>query len=856
MNRVEKQAHHPTAGWRMGMGGGLIVAGLLLITASTVLSPAPFSPGPLPPAALSPTAALATAVSPLKIGSETLGLPRPALPAARQVGQVSQRLIRPLLALSEAPAGQRWASAPLAPAGLWVAAAPAKTPPLLQKDAAVQPPAAKPVDTSEPEGNGKGVRRPVAAITLSNVIDEGDLGQVQNVALRLQNEAETTNTEALLVIEVQPGTSRFGMVRDLTQFLTSARISRVRTVAWIPETVDGTNAIVPLACKEIVMHPDVELGDLGRGQALPPEDAQFVRSIVEKRHNLKLSPALAEGMLNPQAVVLKATIGTPPRATVRIVSAEELKRLRDTTEDAIDVETVKEAGMLGRFSGAKGRAQDLLVTGTAQSRQDLAALYDLPPSALRQDAPSGAAPKVAFIKIDGVIEPMLRQFVERQIDRAIGSGATLIIFEIDSPGGLLLTSQELAFYISDLSQRKVRTVAYVPRQALSGAAMISLGCDEIYLQPEAIIGDAEPIETRDGQQFEQAPEKVLSVLRELLRQLAARKGRPEAVAEAMADQNLAVYEVTNAKTGRVWFMTEAEIHQGGDEWIKGPALPETREGNLLTVNGHRAHLLKIAEPAVDDLEELKQRLGIPANVTLRPVGRTWIDTLVFTLNRPMIAALLIALGVVLIYVELHLMTGLLGILSVLCFALFFWSKFLGGTAGWLEVVLFLLGLGCLALEIFVIPGFGVFGVTGGLLIIAALVMASQTFGNLGVGTDFDQMTGTVGTLAGSLVVTIGSAMIISRFLPHIPFLGSMILVPPGTADVGPRLREVDEAASPARYLGKRGVTLSSLRPAGKAEVEGDYLDVFSEGPYVDPGVSIEVVRQDGHRLIVREIRHG
>ena len=409
-------------------------------------------------------------------------------------------------------------------------------------------------------------------------------------------------------------------------------------------------------------------------------------------------------MLDPQAVVLKATIGKGPNAEVKILTAAGLRAERDATDEGISTETIKEAGVAGRFSGSKARALGVLVSGTAETRQDLAALYDLPAAALRQDAPSGAAPKVAFIKIDGVIEPVLQQFVERQIDRAVAGGANLVIFEVESPGGLLISSQELAFRIADLADKKVKTVAYVPREALSGAAIISLGCDEIYLQKGALFGDAEPIETRDGQQFEHAPEKVLSVLREWLRELADRKGRPPAVCEAMADKDLAVYEVTNAKTGAVWYMTDSEIHAAAGEWVKGPLIPESREEHLLTVRGERAHVLKISEAPVADLADLKQRLGIPADQALTPVGRTWIDTLVFMLNTPVVAAMLIALGVVLIYVELHFMTGLLGILSVLCFALFFWSKFLGGTAGWLEVTLFLLGLTCIGLEVFVIPG--------------------------------------------------------------------------------------------------------------------------------------------------------
>ena len=202
-----------------------------------------------------------------------------------------------------------------------------------------------------------------------------------------------------------------------------------------------------------------------------------------------------------------------------------------------------------------------------------------------------------------------------------------------------------------------------------------------------------------------------------------KKSSAVAICEAMADRSLKVFQVTHRDNGRVWYMSELDIHAANGEWIKGAQLRETNGELLFTSNGIRANELKISESPVSDFEELKSRIGVPPGMKLVPIEKTWVDRLVFSLNHPAMVMLMIVLGVALIYVELHFMTGILGILSVLCFALFFWSSFMGGTAGWLEVVLFVLGIGCLGLEIFVIPGFGVFGVSGILLVLASLVMA-------------------------------------------------------------------------------------------------------------------------------------
>ncbi|MCA9016151.1 MAG: hypothetical protein KDA77_12535, partial [Planctomycetaceae bacterium] len=482
------------------------------------------------------------------------------------------------------------------------------------------------------------------------------------------------------------------------------------------------------------------------------DEHEFILSIVEKRHNTKLSRALALGMMDPRQAVLKIKIqqgeGDNKQVESRIVTPEELKRLQDNMAVIVDVETIKEVGSLGVFSGSKARALDVLVQQLAHNRGDLAELYGIPREKLRDDPTLGEAPKTMLIKVDGMIEPILEAFIERQINRAVNSGANMLVFEITSGGGYLISGTNLANMIADLDTRQVRTVAYIPEYAMSSAAIIALGCDEIFLKPDAQIGDAGPIEMKKDGQFEHVPEKILSPLRVTLKELAEKKGRPAAVCEAMSDKDLEIFEVTNSKTGQLWYMTAEEIHESNGEWIKGPVVRESRKANLLTVNGNRAHTLKIAEPPVRDMDELKQRLGIPADTNLIAVGRTWVDTLVYILNSAFVTGLVLALGFMFVYLELYTLTGLFGIMAGVCFGLFFWSHILGGTAGYLELLLFAMGLICLLLEILVIPGFGVFGVSGGLLIFASIILASQTFGDFNTlrpGSDFTMMTNTIGT---------------------------------------------------------------------------------------------------------------
>ncbi len=689
--------------------------------------------------------------------------------------------------------------------------------------------------------------------------------------LALQNESAQSNQTGYLILKISPGSSPFHQVQGLAKFLASSQLSSLKTIAWIPDTVIGNNVVLALACDEIVMHPDAELGDIGYGKGVDRDEREFILSIVEKRHNAKLSRALALGMMNPQQAVLKIKIqrgeGENKQVESRIVTPEELKRLQDNMAVIVDVETIKEVGSAGVFSGSKARSLDVLVQQLAPSRGDLAELYGIPREKLRSDPAMGEAPKAMLIKVDGMIEPILETFIERQINRAVNSGANMLIFEIESGGGYLLSGTNLANRIADLESINVRTVAYIPEYAMSSAAIIALGCDEIFLKPDAQIGDAGPISMNKDGQFEHAPEKVLSPLRVTLKELAEKKGRPAAVCEAMSDKDLEIFEVTNSKTGQLWYMTDAEIHQSNGEWIKGPMVPESRKANLLTVNGARAHTLKIAEPPVRDMSELKQRLGIPADVTLKAAGRTWVDTLVYILNSQFFTGLIIMMGFLCIYLEFYTLTGLFGILSAVCFGLFFWSHVLGGTAGYLEVVLFTLGLTCILLEIFVIPGFGIFGISGGVLVFSSLILASQTFGDyntLRPSSDLAAMTSTIGTMSASLVTVIVLAIVLNRFLPESRLMSSLILSPPGENQkagandvlLDPELLEDSETVQTNGLVvsvGMQGVAQSVLRPAGRVEIEGIWVDVISEGPFIQPGTEVVVTMVKGNEITVRQL---
>ena len=151
--------------------------------------------------------------------------------------------------------------------------------------------------------------------------------------------------------------------------------------------------------------------------------------------------------------------------------------------------------------------------------------------------------KAVLIQFEGPITPLLEHFIYRKLDIAKDMGADLVIIEIDSPGGYLETSENLADRFLHLDWAHV--VAFVPRQAFSGAAIAALGCDEIVMAPDAQLGDAGPIFQGEDALFRHAPEKIRSPLALKVRSLAEATGRPPALAEAMVDMDLIVYRVHN-----------------------------------------------------------------------------------------------------------------------------------------------------------------------------------------------------------------------------------------------------------------------------------------------------------------------
>ena len=486
--------------------------------------------------------------------------------------------------------------------------------------------------------------------------------------------------------------------------------------------------------------------------------------------------------------------------------------------------------------------------------------------ALLAPLPAGAADQPqakkfdnpVLIKFTGEITRLNEHYLYRKLDDAKARGADLVIVEIDSPGGLLQESLNLAHRLRDTNW--AHTVAYIPRRAISGGAIMALGCDEIVMRPNAQIGDAGAIYLDEFFMFREAEAKIRSHLAGEVRTLAEATGRPPTLAEAWVDKTLVVYRVRDELTGDESFMSQTQIDDSPDpgNWEKIALVDETTGGKYLQLSGKRAVELELAEAIADDMSDLKKRYNLRRDPVVLEWG--WVDTTVMVLNHWTMAVLLLVVGLVALYIEISapgISFG--GLVAGLCFVLFFWSRFLGGTTGLLEVILFLSGLAFLAMEIFVIPGWGVSGITGILLMIASLVLAGQDFVVPHSMRDVSSLSSGLLVVFGSIGLFIVAAMVLARNMNSLPMFNRLVLGPPRhhlEDDEEPGDKKGPSTSTGEGFVvtvGDWGVADSPLRPAGKVTIGDEYIDVVTDGTFVEKGRPVRVIRITGNRIVVREV---
>lgn len=420
-------------------------------------------------------------------------------------------------------------------------------------------------------------------------------------------------------------------------------------------------------------------------------------------------------------------------------------------------------------------------------------------------------PIVYVLSIEGVIDLGLAPYVERVITEATQAGAAAVILEIDTFGGRV----DAAVQIRDaLLNARLRTVGFVNKRAISAGALIGLATQTLVMATGSTIGAAAPVQTGvPGVAAKPAEEKTVSYVRKEFRATAESRKRPLLLAEAMVDADVEIKGVVD-------------------------------KGKLLTLTTDEALKHKLVDFRADTREDILSQLGLEG-AEIRSASPHWAEHLVRFLTHPVLSSLLISVGMLGIMVEMRTPGfGIAGALGIASLALFFWGHWLVQLAGWEELLLAAVGLALLVAEIFFIPGFGIAGALGLAALLGALVLSMT-----GDGDTATVIIETAGRVVIALLVALVAAIALLGFVPRLPFARRLIL----SSNLGTGPAHGSAPLSDQRWLGKRGHAASVLRPAGIAEIEGERVDVVSDGALVERGAPIEVTHVDGNRIVVRQL---
>lgn len=666
--------------------------------------------------------------------------------------------------------------------------------------------------------------------------------RVRRVLDQIIANAPKSTERPIVVLEFWPpmdgngDSSEFGRSLDLARYLASSKTNGVRTVAYIPKTTKGHAVLVALACEQIIMHPDAKLGAAGINEdSIDPTVRRGYSEIADRRRTIPSAVAL--GMLDPELQVQRVTTAMG----VRYSLTEDVPEIQQTTTvQAID--TIIPAGEEGLLAGDKLRLDFGFVSHLAQDRQELASSLEVPPSDLEIDPSFGGEWSAVRVDLSGPMNAVIVNQVMSSIeDRMQRDPVNFICVAIDSPGGSMAESLRLASFLAELDSTKTRTVAYVRREALADASIVALACDQLVMHPEAVLG---------GSGAREPNEDDIRLARLSLEEIADSNSKNWSLSAAMVDPQLEVHRYQLAESTVTDFFCEEELEQQRDptRWQKKEEISPASE--VLQLNGNDALDMRIANHVVDDFSEFRQAYQLKdAPEELKP---NWAHEFVRALARPQVAGGLLFIGFFAMIAELSAPgISLGGFIAAVCFLLFFWSNFLHGTAGWLEVLLFLAGIIFVAMEIFVIPGFGIFGLGGGFLILASLVLASQTFVIPQNAYQLRHLPQSMFIVVGALAGVFTSGFLLRKYIDQSPYFRKVMLAPPEGAVAAERERR-EAVVHYDHLMGQQGRATTPLVPAGKADFDGELVDVVSDGLAVDKNATVVVVEVAGNRVVVRE----
>ena len=642
----------------------------------------------------------------------------------------------------------------------------------------------------------------------------------------------------------------------LARYLRDPDLNRLQTVAYVPQRREGLGwdndeampggglnghaVLVAIAANQIAIDPDAAIGKAGIDDKSADDLYREIYRSIASQGLTTLPVSVALSMLERDQELFRVT---DSEGAVSYVNGEALREM-EASGKPITVVTITPQGSFSLLTGKELQGFGL-VRLLPESRTALARELDLDPSILEGDPGSAGEWKPLLVTLPPFIDSRTATWVTRSLKQQLGGeDVNLVIFNLGENLGDVEACLRIGRLIASYDPDEVRTVAFLESSVRGPAGVIALACNQLIMSEDARLGG-------DYGQAEVVNEDELSGFREEVKRLAEDKESDWSMLQQMLEPSLVVTRYRDPKTGQTRLLCNVEFEslEQPDQWeALGPI------GSPEGINALTAEQNGLARTVVSDIEQVKKFYQLDeAIATLAPskVDRRIAKFAEF-LSSPFVSPFLLFGAMFFLSTELSAPgLGVPGFLAVLCFGLFFWSQSLDGNADWLEVIMFVIGAIFILMEVFVIPGFGLFGIGGIVLVFSSLVLASQSFFVPRSVNDLVEMTYSFVPVIGAGLGVLTAAIVLRNLIPRTPILRRLILQPRKIVDTGLGGRTDPEAIVDwSNLLGLTGETATRLNPSGKARIQGKVYDVISNGQMLDQGQRIEVIEAIGNRIVV------
>lgn len=418
--------------------------------------------------------------------------------------------------------------------------------------------------------------------------------------------------------------------------------------------------------------------------------------------------------------------------------------------------------------------------------------------------------RIFVIPVKGEISKATERTLSKGLQQADEKGYDFVIVQLNTYGGAVASADSMR---SALLRFPVPVAAFIDNQAVSAGALISIACDSIYMTTGSTLGAATVV----NQNGEPMPDKYQSFMRAMMRSTAQANGRDPKIAEAMVDPTIVASST-------------------GDDSLK-----------VLSFTMEEAIENNYCEGFAEKIQDVATLLTNGDNYILEEMEISFTDEVISFLLSPVIQGLLLMVIIGGLYFELQSPgIGFPSAAAVIAALLYFAPLYLEGLAENWEILLFAAGILLIIAEIFIIPGFGIAGISGITLTILALVFAmidNNLFyfkGNLNFIVIVKPLSIVMVSALSSLVVSIWLA---GRVFPGKSFSHLALRTKLDSSKGYIGVEDINN-----NLIGKVGIAASSLRPAGKIEIEGKWYDATIEFGMADKGEELVVTKFEGGRV--------